>query len=116
MRKTQDQYLETAKSLNVPGLVDSFRRIMNASRSYKKYKSYLRELSELDWIVSSKNYEVTNEKYQMEIIYIVPDDSKMDGKKCITFKQIAEILQKNEDEVSKRFAQSLREWQKNLSF
>lgn len=116
LRKTQDQYLETAKSLNVPGLVDSFRRIMNASRSYKKYKSYLRELSELDWIVSSKNYEVTNEKYQMEIIYIVPDDSKMDGKKCITFKQIAEILQKNEDEVSKRFAQSLREWQKNLSF
>ncbi len=116
LRKTQDEYLETAKKLNVPGLVTSFKRIMNASRSRKKYKSYLNELSEIGWVDSSKNYEIINDEYRMEIIYIAPDDSKMDGKNCITFKQIAEIIQKNEDEVSKRFAQSLHEWQKNPSF
>jgi hypothetical protein len=90
---------------------------MKASRSKKKYKKYWGELHELNWFKDSGNgYKETNENYIMEVLYIAPDDSKMDGKKCITFKQIAEILQKNEDDISKRFAQSLHEWQKNPSF
>jgi hypothetical protein len=116
LRKTQDQYLETAKFLNVPGLTRGFNRIMKASRSFKKYKIYLNELVELDWFFRVKQgLKVTDEKYQIEIIYIAPDKSKTGEKKCISFRMIAEILQKNEDEVSKRFAQSLLEWQNNPS-
>ena len=116
LRKTQDEYLQTAKSLNVPGLMKSFNRIMEASRSKKKYKQYFDELYDLGWFKNTEHgFKATVEDYSMEILYIAPDDSKMDGKNCITFKQIVEILAENEDEISERFAQSLKTWQKNPS-
>lgn len=116
LRKTQDQYLKTAKSLNVPGLMKSFNQIREASRSKKKYKQYFDELYDLGWFKKTAyGFEATDDDYSIEVLYIVPDNSKMKGKKCITFKQIAEILQKNGDVVSKRFAQSLVTWQTNPS-
>jgi len=116
LRKTQDEYLETAKSLNIPGLVKSFNRIRNASRSIKKYRNYLDEMIKIGWFEESENgLKISENTFEMEILYIAPDNSKMEGKKCITFNQIAEILQKNKDEVSNRFAQSLKNWQTNPS-
>jgi hypothetical protein len=116
LRKTQDDYLETAKSLNIPGLVKSFNRIRNASRSIKKYRNYLDEMIKIGWFEESENgLKISENTFEMEILYIAPDNSKMEGKKCITFNQIAEILQKNKDEVSNRFAQSLKNWQTNPS-
>lgn len=116
LRKTQDEYLETAKSLNIPGLIKSFMQIREASRSKKKYRNYLDEMVKTGWIEESENgLKVSENSFEMEILYIVPDATKMDGKNCITFKQIAEILAENEDEVSERFAQSLKTWQTNPS-
>lgn len=116
LRKTQDDYLETAKSLNIPGLVKSFNRIRNASRSIKKYRNYLDEMIKIGWFEESENgLKISENTFEMGILYIAPDNSKMEGKKCITFNQIAEILQKNKDEVSNRFAQSLKNWQTNPS-
>lgn len=116
LRKTQDEYLETAKSLNIPGLIKSFIQIREASRSKKKYRNYLDEMIKIGWFEEYDNkLKVSENTYKMEILYIAPDNSKMEGKKCITFDQIAEILQKNNDEISKRFAQSLKTWQINPS-
>ncbi len=116
LRKTQDEYLETAKSLNIPGLVKSFNRIRKASRSINKYKNYLDEMIKIGWFEDCDNkLKVSENTFEMEILYIAPDNSKMEGKKCITFDHVAEIIQKNNDEVSKRFAQSLKSWQINPS-
>ena len=111
LRESQHNYLEVARNLNVSGLTAGFNRIMKASGKIQKYKNYFKELVDLEWFEKSKyGHKVTTQEYAIEVLYIVPDAGKLEGKKCISFEKIIKILESTDDFVAKRFAQSLGKW------
>lgn len=110
-RSKQDWYLQRAKEVGVAKLLQGLREIYAATGSKKKYRCLLGELEGMGLIVlnSDETIEVVEAKYEVQVVYIQPNNR--DGKEnVIPFREIAGIVEQQGDELSLRFAQSLREW------
>lgn len=110
-RPKQDEYLESAKRINIKELVKGVLTISDTSNSRKKYGNLLSELLRIGWIdkVSMKN---TSHDYDITIVYIQPA-SPTPEKNIITFDEIVSYLAGRQDDLTRRFVQSLHEWTTN---
>lgn len=110
-RSKQDWYLQRAKEVGVVKLLHGLREIYEATGYKKKYRCLLGKLQEMGLIVLNpdETIEIIEVKYEIQVVYIQPNNR--DGKEnVISFREIAEIIEQQGDELSLRFAQSLREW------
>ena len=102
-----------AKEINIHGLVNGIIKIYKATNQKKKYNYLIEELINLDWInKENKNLMNTSKNYNISIVYIQPKKTENDSD-IITFDDIIDILQSKEDDLSKRFVQSLNRWKVN---
>jgi len=110
-REKQDKYLNGAKDINIPDLIDGVLEIYKVTNSKKKYENLLSHLSEIGW-VNMQTLKNTSSIYDIEIIYLQPNSDNSD-KTIISFEEIANILEDKQDELSKRFIKSIKEWKTN---
>lgn len=110
-RLAQDSYLERARQAGMAVLLGGLRKIYKATTSKKKYDHLLAHLDELGLIKlkSSGVFEIIPGAYDIEIVFIQPDNP-FGQNNVITFKNYSEIVKRHGDEVSLRFAESLRRW------
>ncbi len=111
-RDTQDDNMKKAQKKGIYKILEELRPIYGATNKKNKYRALFDELEKAELIkrLNGDEYEVI-EKGQISIIYILP---KPDGsyENVITFQELAEYIETKPDELSQRFAQSLREWGK----
>lgn len=119
-RENQDKYLRLAKEVNINGLMDGLLKIYTATNQKSKYLNLLKEVEKLGWIAFiNDNPTYIPNKYEIEIIYIQPEVEHSettnldDSTKIITFDDVINIVEKNQDDISTRFAKSLRKWKVN---
>jgi len=110
-RLAQDSYLERARQAGMAELLGGLRKIYQATTSKKKYNHLLSLLDELSLIkrTSSGVFEINPGEYDIEIVYIQPNNP-FGQNNVIPFKNFSEIVKRHGDEVSLRFAESLRRW------
>lgn len=110
-RDTQDQYLERARQVGFAELLEGLRQIYRATNSKKKYRCLLEELQDLGFLHLEHNssFEIIPAVYDIEIVYIQPNDP-YGLNNVITFKEVAEIVERHRDAFSLRFADSLLLW------
>jgi hypothetical protein len=110
-RIAQDSYLERAKLVGIEKLLEGLGMICQATTSKKKYHHLLGHLDELGLIhiVSNGVFDINPGEYEIDIVYIQPNN--LYGlENVISFKTFAEVVERHGDEVSLRFAESLRRW------
>lgn len=110
-RSKQDWYLESAKRINIKELVKGVFLISAESTSRKKYANLLSKLSQSGWIdkISMKN---TSHDYDITVVYIQPA-SPTPEMNIITFDEIVSYLAEKQDDLTRRFIQSLNKWKIN---
>lgn len=110
-RGTQDQYLRDSKAVGFNALLQGVLEIYSATRAKKKYRCLLEELQALGMVRKSdqNSYVVVPSDSEIEILYLQPNTGD-ENEDTITFAEAADIITANEDEVSRRFAESLRRW------
>jgi hypothetical protein len=111
-RGIQDRYLKKSKQLGMKELLEGVRLIYQATNQKSKYKALIKELEKSSLIKrsNSETFEITNDDYEITIVYIQPKPASSRTETVISFEEIAEILEKKQDELSQRFAKSLRNW------
>jgi hypothetical protein len=110
-RIAQDTYLEQAKQAGMEKLLDGLRKIYKATTSKRKYQHLLVALEKLGLIKLEGGdvFHINPGEYDMEIVYIQPNNP-YGQENVISFKDFSEIVERHVDEVSLRFAESLRRW------
>jgi len=110
-RTLQDSYLDKAKEINIPGLINGIIRIYHATNlKYKrKYNHLIDKLSKIGWI-KTMNKELINISNicDIQIVYIQPRNEQ-NLPNIISFDNICNILSE-QDDFTKRFVISLNEW------
>jgi hypothetical protein len=110
-RIAQDEYLEKARQVGLPALLEGILEIPKTSRSKKKYRCLLEALHEMEFIALGQDgrFRVAQAGYDIQIVYLQPTNP--DGKEnVISFREAATIIEMQGDELGRRFARSLREW------
>ena len=100
-----------AQKIGIVKLLNKLVDIYKAIKSKRKYKCLFAELQEMGLIMLADigKVEVVQRKYDIEINYLQPN--KIVGEKnIISFDEAAGIIEQKGDELSVRFARSLREW------
>lgn len=113
INKKQHQYLENAKTANIPKLVDGLLEIYKATIQKVKYARLLEHLVEREWLESKESsWKNTSNNHNIEIIYIQPNDEQnTNGYSIISFEQVASSIENRSSYMALRFAKSLRSWQ-----
>jgi len=125
-RDTQDKYLLASREVGFSALLAGVLDIFRATNSKWKYFALLELLEsmgqlqihmDMKYIMSlsnlrgaekaSKAIEITTSVTESVIVYIQPNG---DGGDIISFEDFRAVIQKHNDPVSQRFAQSLQEW------
>lgn len=92
-------------------LLNGLNDINIATTAKKKYQCLLDKLQKVGLITvkGDGKIEVVQAEYAINIVYLQPNN--VDGQEnVISFHEAAEIIEQQDDGLSKRFAQSLREW------
>jgi hypothetical protein len=110
-RTAQDLYLEQSRQIGLPKLLDGLRKIYKATTSKQKYSHLLAHVEKLGLItLDSKGiFSIQPDEYEIEIVYIQPNNPYGQDN-VITFTNFADIVERYNDPVSLRFAESLRSW------
>lgn len=110
-RGTQDRYLHDAAAVGVNALLDGVLAIYAATNAKGKYRYLLEELQRLGMVTRSdrRRYAVNPAECEVKIVYIQPHSGVAD-EEVISFAEVANIVDVNDDEISQRFAASLRLW------
>jgi hypothetical protein len=111
-RHRQDWYLEKSREAGMVKLLEGLQLIYQATSSKDKYRCLYQELEKLRLlsIGPGDNINITHTDYDIEIVYIQPTSNDQEPYK-ISFNEAAEIISQGySDELSIRFAKSLREW------
>jgi hypothetical protein len=111
-RTKQDEYLKKAEKAGMEKLLEDLGTIYKATKAKKKYHCLLLELESAGLIHVSNNklFNITEhaKNNKVSIIYIQPN------KTCdhcdIYFEELADFIGRKEDELSQRFALSLKRW------
>lgn len=130
----QDDYLSAARETGLTGLIGGLLDIFMATQSKPKYFSFLLYLESLDLLTipmdlkeimarpshdgankAAKGIKLKAVPSKTRIAYVQPcDDQPALSEKLkstiITFRDFAEVVNRHEDPVSQRFAESLIEW------
>jgi len=125
-RSTQDAYLKAAQEAGLPELLAGLLQIFRATSAKRKYSYLIDQLAALDQYhipevmyeimarsdlkgvtEASRGTEITTAVTDSVIIYIQPWGS---GSEIITFDDLRRTVEKHDDPISSRFAQSLSEW------
>jgi len=109
-REKQDWYLTEAQKKGMRSLLHGISQIYAATNAKDKYRHLLRSLEEANLIrlSSADSFEVVEDENEISILYLQPNSS--DDTDIVTFDELAEFVGKKQDELSQRFAKSLREW------
>lgn len=119
IRSEQIEYLLAARAAQKKdkwALLSGLQKISAATSAKKKYRWLLKELSEAGLIDLSPKGTFEPRKdlpdpLEAEIVFIKPNaDPVGHGISVIPFDEVAEIVATHGDDLSIRFAQSLREW------
>lgn len=107
----QDKYLLAAQEKGMPALLRGLLSIREATSAQGKYDQLLTELSDAGLIIRSADggFEPNGILPKPEILYIQPKSDECDSR-VISFEKVEEIVASHTDELSIRFAQSLRKW------
>lgn len=109
-RDGQDEYLDKAQQAGFIKLLEGVADIYKATNSKKKYGHLLGSLQKMGFVTMENNaIKVIPANYTMEIIYIQPNNHKQQPN-IISFHEVAQIINRHNDELSTRFASSLRTW------
>jgi hypothetical protein len=110
-RTNQDWYLERAQQVGLTRLLEGVREIYKATSSKKKYRYLLSKMQDMGFITLERDGEfgVARADYDIQIVYIQPTNRE-GQENAISFQEAARIVERHEDELSIRFAQSLVEW------
>ena len=108
-RDRQDWYLSAAKKKGMQSLLRGLQQIYRATNSKSKYGHLLRALekAELIRLADHNGFEIIPQENDISILYLQPTG---DADNTITFDQLANFVGKKQDDLSRRFSQSLREW------
>ena len=130
-RLDQNAYLKQAKKVGFHALVNGLIQVVEASSSKRKYLHLLRYLHEagvitnLDALERSasrktlhgftgalKEVRFLPPEPEIDLVCIHPSEQRdKDFDKWVSFKQVQEVVERHEDEISVRFAKSLERWQ-----
>jgi hypothetical protein len=111
-RPEKDWYLAEAKRKGIRQLLTGLKKIVAAS-SPKSQFDYLLERLECTGLIqlSGKgDFRILDAECDITIIYVQPDSTP--SLNIITFTDIADFISEQRDDLSQRFARSLREWGK----
>ena len=112
-RVKQDEYLQKAKELNISKLVDGVIKICKATAS-KKYKHLISVLSDIGWLsFLNGEYSNTSRDYEISVVYIQPNNQENDNN-IVSFSEVISVLSDQNDDLTKRFVESLRKWTEPL--
>ncbi len=112
IRPKQNSYLVKARSAGMRKLISGIIKICDATQQKKKYGTLMRLLNAagLVEIADNRYKNLASDGAQIEVLYIQPGTANNDFK-TILFSELAEIVGKHNDEVSQRFAKSIRAWE-----
>jgi hypothetical protein len=110
-RGKQDSDMEKARLIGMSKLLEGLHKIYKATTSKQKYRHLLAHVEKLGLItLDSKGvFSIHPDEYEIEIVYIQPNNP-YGQENVITFKDFAAIVERHDDPVSLRFAESLRRW------
>ena len=122
----QDKYLLAAQKVGLTRLLEGLLDIFRATNSKRKYFCLLQHLESMELLriptqmkeimsrptlqgvdEASRQIEVTAQARETLIVYVQPNGT---GPGIIPFSEFADIVRQHDDQVSHRFAASLREW------
>jgi len=125
-RPEQDKYLQAAREVGLPRLLEGLTDIFRATKSKRKYFHLLEQLERMGLLripvsmkeivarpalqginEASKQIEVMATASEPLIVYVQPNGA---GPDVVSFQEFAGIVRRHDDPVSRRFAQSLCEW------
>ena len=123
---SQDRYLKACQDVGFQALLEGLLHIFRVTNSKRKYFSLLLHLETTGLleiptnmkeimfsrkiqgaVEASRAIKITCNASECILIYIQPTDK---GGNVITFEDLRSVVEKNDDDVSRRFAKSLSEW------
>lgn len=111
-RDTQDSYLSDAQRIGMEAVLAGVVRVASnpKTRSKLKYGHLFDELLDAGFIVQTATgtWEPSATPWTSEVLYLQPR-AGIDGN-VIDFRTFADFVRRNDDPLSKRFADSLDEW------
>jgi hypothetical protein len=109
-RSEQDWYFAEAKKRGIRQLLIGLKKIVAASSPKSQYDFLLRSLecAGLIQLSGKGDFRILDAKSEITTMYIQPNTAS--GDNVITFAELADFVSEKSDDLSKRFAQSLREW------
>jgi hypothetical protein len=126
-REDQDNYLRRAREIGLRVVIEGLRAILVATSAHQKYHHLASALSRVGFLTMPDDIEQylfprvrpgLRERLgrisprdilpPIEIVYVQPKPS--DTACSIDFRRFADIVDRHNDEVSQRFARSLRAW------
>jgi len=110
-RSKQDWYLERARQVGLPTLLEGLREIYRATTSKRKYRYLLKRLHDMGLILlkDGGGFQIPQAHYDIQIVYLQPNNPE-GSEDIISFEDASQIIRQHDDELSVRFAQSLSEW------
>jgi hypothetical protein len=114
IRPRQDWYLAAAQKAGMRRLTEGVIRIYLATRHKRKYEALMALLGEAGLVEKSDDsyQNLASDGAQIDILYIQPRRTN-GNTRVVTFTELAEIVAKQTDEISQRFARSLTFWEKS---
>lgn len=125
-RDEQDRYLQAAQAVGLPKLVEGVVDIFRATNAKHKYFYLLEYLESMGLIrmparlrdimssrdlrgatATSHHIQITAKAARTLVLYLQPNGS---GPDILSFEEFCAVVQKHDDPISRRFAQSLAEW------
>ena len=103
----QGKYLQRANEVGIPALTKGILKIYSKTQSKAKYDHLLQLLIKAGFLDSNRS--VINDKFETSILYLQPRHSASDHQ-IVTFTEFADYVSKYSDQVSQRFAESLKLW------
>ena len=109
-REQQDKYLLKAQEIKISGLIEGVIQIYAATSSKIKYANLIKKFENLGWLDKDSTAICNVRKdYEIRVVYIQPENPEKDAN-IISFDDVSDLLSDLEDDLSKRFIKSLREW------
>jgi hypothetical protein len=125
-RDNQDKYLLASREAGFPALLGGVLDIFRATNSKRKYFALIEHLESMGLVripmdmkeimsrpslqgatEASRFIEVTTTAADSIVVYVQPSGT---GDDIINFEDFRAVVQRHEDQVSQRFAQSLAQW------
>ncbi|GEO08306.1 hypothetical protein [Segetibacter aerophilus] len=114
-REKQDLYLQKAKEINIPALMNGIIQIYSATIQKRKYNNLIALLSKIGWLSLDKDVcRNTSKDYEITVVYIQPTNSR-NANNIISFTDVADYLSNQSDDLTARFVKSLESWLENQS-